>query len=116
MSLVESATSDGSIPTGGSTPSLATIFSITSLGKKAKMHRTSYSVQVMLVMVLGTSVALGQAAAKPASGEPTKTEDFATVGDIRLHYVADGDGTPDCQDGCPADAAKTEGRDSAPVD
>ena len=64
---------------GGSTPSLATIFSITSLRKKAEMHRTSYSLLVMLVIVLGTSVVLGQAPAKPASGESTKTEDFATA-------------------------------------
>jgi len=43
------------------------------------MHRTSYSLLVMLVIVLGTCVGLGQAPAKPASGEPTKTEDFATA-------------------------------------
>ena len=44
------------------------------------MHRTSYSPLVMLVIVLGTSVLLGQAPAKPAArGESTKTEDFATA-------------------------------------
>ena len=44
------------------------------------MHRTLYSPLVMLVIVLGTSVGLGQAPAKPAtSGGPTKTEDFATA-------------------------------------
>src|SRR4051794_39804653 len=67
---------------GGSTPSLATIFPITSLGKKAEMHRTScplYSLLVMLVIALGTCVVLGQAPVKPASGESTKTEDFATA-------------------------------------
>jgi ketosteroid isomerase-like protein len=64
---------------GGSTPFLATIFSVTSIVKKAEMHRTSYSLLVMLVIVLGTSVALGQAPAKPASGEPTKTGDFANA-------------------------------------
>ena len=44
------------------------------------MHRISYSPLVMLVIVLGTSVVLGQVPAKPAaSGEPAKTEDFATA-------------------------------------
>ena len=44
------------------------------------MHRTSYSPLVMLVIVLGASVVLGQAPAKPAArGESTKTEDFATA-------------------------------------
>ena len=44
------------------------------------MHRTSYSPLVMLFLVLGVASVLGQAPAKPAaSGEPTKTEDFATA-------------------------------------
>ena len=44
------------------------------------MHRTSYSPLVMIVIVLGTSVVLGQALAKPAiSGEPAKAEDFAAA-------------------------------------
>jgi ketosteroid isomerase-like protein len=44
------------------------------------MHRTSYFPFVMLVIVLGTSVVLSQAPAKPASnGESAKTEDFAAA-------------------------------------
>ena len=43
------------------------------------MNRSSYSPLVMLVLMLGASVALGQAPAKPATrGEP-KTADFATA-------------------------------------
>jgi ketosteroid isomerase-like protein len=50
------------------------------LREEAEMHRTSYSRRVMLVIVLGTTIALGQAPAKPvASGEPTKTENFAAA-------------------------------------
>ena len=44
------------------------------------MHRTSDSGLAMLVIVLATTVLLGQAPAKPtAAGEATKTADFATA-------------------------------------
>jgi ketosteroid isomerase-like protein len=44
------------------------------------MHRTSDLPLVILVLVLGTTVVLAQAPAKPAtSGEPSRTEDFATA-------------------------------------
>jgi len=44
------------------------------------MHRTSNLPLLMLVMVLGTAVVLGQSAEKPAtSRESTSTEDFATA-------------------------------------
>ena len=44
------------------------------------MHRTSDSGLAMLVIVLATTVLLGQAPAKPTTaGEATKTEDFATA-------------------------------------
>jgi hypothetical protein len=50
------------------------------LREEAKMHRTRYLRLVMLVIVLGTAVLLGQAPEKAAtSGEPTRTEDFATA-------------------------------------
>src|ERR1700680_4009173 len=50
------------------------------LREEAKMHRTRYLRLVMLVIVLGTTVLLGQATEKAAtSGEPTRTEDFATA-------------------------------------
>jgi ketosteroid isomerase-like protein len=53
---------------------------LSSYCEEAEMHRTSYSILGMLVIVLGTTVVLGQAPAKRAtSGEPTKTEDFATA-------------------------------------
>jgi ketosteroid isomerase-like protein len=44
------------------------------------MHRASNLPLLMLVIVLGTAVVLGQAAEKPATGkESTSTEDFATA-------------------------------------
>jgi ketosteroid isomerase-like protein len=44
------------------------------------MHRTSYPLLLMLILVLGTTVVLGQASAKPATtGQSTKTEDFSTA-------------------------------------
>jgi len=44
------------------------------------MHRTSYPPLFMLVIVLGTTVVLGQTSAKPATtGQSTKTEDFTTA-------------------------------------
>jgi hypothetical protein len=44
------------------------------------MHRTSDSGLAMLVIVLATTVLLGQAPVKPTTaGEATKTEDFATA-------------------------------------
>jgi ketosteroid isomerase-like protein len=44
------------------------------------MHRISDLPLVVLAMVLGTHVLLGQAPSRPATrGEPTKTEDFATA-------------------------------------
>jgi ketosteroid isomerase-like protein len=44
------------------------------------MHRTSDLPHVLLVIVLGTTVLLGQVPEKPAtSGEPARTEDFATA-------------------------------------
>jgi ketosteroid isomerase-like protein len=50
------------------------------LREEAEMHRSSYSPLVMLVLVLGTTVILGQVPDKPAtSGETTKTEDFTTA-------------------------------------
>jgi ketosteroid isomerase-like protein len=50
------------------------------LREEAKMHRTRYLRLVMLVIVLGTTVLLGQAPEKAATrGEPTRTEDFATA-------------------------------------
>ena len=44
------------------------------------MHRTSNLPLLMLVMVVGTAIVLGQSAEKPAtSRESTSTEDFATA-------------------------------------
>ncbi len=44
------------------------------------MRCTSYSLLLMLVIVLGTTVVSGQAPAKPATtGESTKAEDFTTA-------------------------------------
>ena len=53
------------------------------------MHRTSYLHLVTLVIVLGTTVVLGQAPTKPAtSGEPAKTEKFASaIKNIRETWV-----------------------------
>jgi ketosteroid isomerase-like protein len=50
------------------------------LREEVKMHRTRDLRLVMLVIVLGTTVLLGQAPEKAAtSGELTRTEDFATA-------------------------------------
>ena len=53
---------------------------MSSYVQEPKMHRTSDLPHVLLVIVLGTTVLLGQVPEKPAtSGEPARTEDFATA-------------------------------------